>query len=195
MERKITTDSFLWDEFRSGNDKAFSKIYEIFVDVLYRYCMKFTSDEELVKDCIQEFFVDIYESRQRLGSTDNIKFYMLKSIKRRLFILLRTQGVHASLSQTEMPFNILYAPNDEMYTEEQINHKQKAVQQALAELTPRQKEAIYLRYMSMMTYEEICQIMDMNYQSARNLIFRAVEKMRVALAQTNLTLFLILRHC
>jgi RNA polymerase sigma factor (sigma-70 family) len=112
-----------------------------------------------------------------------------------LFILLRAQGAYASLSQTDMPFNIIYAANDEMYSEENFHHKKKAVQRALAELTPRQKEAIYLRYMNRMSYEEICQIMDMNYQSARNLIFRAVEKMRLALAQTNFTLLLVLKHC
>jgi RNA polymerase sigma factor (sigma-70 family) len=116
----------------------------------------------------------------------------------RHFAVVSAWANRASTARNNIAFwarTIIYAANDEMYSEENFHHKKKAVQRALAELTPRQKEAIYLRYMNRMSYEEICQIMDMNYQSARNLIFRAVEKMRLALAQTNFTLLLVLKHC
>jgi RNA polymerase sigma factor (sigma-70 family) len=45
-------------------------------------------------------------------------------------------------------------------------------------LNPREKEAIYLRYKMGLPYEEVARMLDVNYQSARNLIYRAVSKIR-----------------
>ena len=45
-------------------------------------------------------------------------------------------------------------------------------------LTERQKEIVYLRFIHDMTIDEIAQIMDMNTQSARNLISRSLQKLR-----------------
>ncbi|MDP4228077.1 MAG: sigma-70 family RNA polymerase sigma factor [Bacteroidota bacterium] len=169
-----TSDSYLWDEFRLGDDQAFVEIYKKFVDVLYRYGLKFTADDQLVKDCVQELFIDLYERRGNLGESDNIKFYLLVSLKRRLIKILRSKNIYSSLSQEDIPFLIVYSPEDETLKEEQMELMNKT----LNELTPRQKEAIYLRFMNGLSYEEICEIMAMNYQSIRNLIFRAEEKMR-----------------
>lgn len=184
-----TSDSCLWDEFRSGDDQAFVEIYRKFVDVLYRYGLKFTADDQLVKDCVQELFIDLYERRGNLGESDNIKFYLLVSLKRRLIKILRSKNIYSSLSQEDIPFLIVYSPEDENLREEQI----KLMNQTLNELTPRQKEAIYLRFMNGLSYEEICEIMAMNYQSVRNLIFRAEEKMRGIISKSQILLFLVLK--
>ncbi|WP_370526826.1 sigma factor-like helix-turn-helix DNA-binding protein [Bacteroides sp. 51] len=37
---------------------------------------------------------------------------------------------------------------------------------------------IYLEFLHQMSYEEIVQVMDMSEQAARNLTYRAMEKMR-----------------
>lgn len=184
-----TSDSCLWNKFRSGDDQAFVEIYRKFVDVLYCYGLKFTADDQLVKDCVQELFIDLYEKRGNLGESDNIKFYLLVSLKRRLIKILRSKNIYSSLSQDDIPFQIVYSPEDESLKEEQMELMNKT----LNELTPRQKEAIYLRFMNGLSYEEICEIMAMNYQSVRNLIFRAEEKMRGIISKSQILLFLLLR--
>lgn len=45
-------------------------------------------------------------------------------------------------------------------------------------LNPRQEEALYLRLQLELSYEEISQLLGINYQSARNLIYRAISKVR-----------------
>ena len=48
----------------------------------------------------------------------------------------------------------------------------------LNKLTSRQREAVTLYYIEERKYEEICEIMDINYQSLRNLIHRSLTKLR-----------------
>lgn len=185
-------DHYLWNDFRSGNDQAFEKIYTIFVDILYRYGQKFTKDDQLVKDCIQELFIEIYHRRNHLGQTNNIKLYLLKSLKRSILKSLRTNIEFSSIDDAGIPFLIAYSDNDNNLEEEQNTLKTTAIEKALAELTPRQKEAIYLRYYIGLPYEEIGEILDLNYQSVRNLVFRAVEKLRIVLSNSNLILFTLI---
>ena len=52
---------------------------------------------------------------------------------------------------------------------------------ALEGLTKRQQEILYLKYYNDLDYHAIGEIMDLNYQSARNLAFRALEALRALL--------------
>ena len=49
---------------------------------------------------------------------------------------------------------------------------------ALDELSPRQREIIYLRFYQNLSYEEIADIMDLNYQTSRNLLYKAIRSLR-----------------
>lgn len=191
----VNSDSYLWDEFRSGNEQAFVKIYTIFVDVLFRYGTKFTNDDQLVKDCIQELFIDIYTRRKHLGPTNNIKLYLLKSIKRSILRTINSKSEFLSIDQTEAPFLISYSYSEDISPEEETSQRSAAIQKALTELTPRQQEAVYLRFNMGLSYNDICEAMEMNNQSVRNLVFRAIEKMRNILSGYNLLLFHILKYC
>ena len=57
-------------------------------------------------------------------------------------------------------------------------------------LTGRQKEIIYLRFVHEMSFEEISEIMEINIQSARNLLTRSMEKLRKEVSSTTILFFI-----
>ena len=63
----------------------------------------------------------------------------------------------------------------------------------LESLTPRQKEVLYYRYMKNLTYDEIGEIMQMNYQSTLNLIQRSIKKLRETFAESKVYLSIIIQ--
>ena len=70
-----------------------------------------------------------------------------------------------------------YIKNEKM---DIYNNKVKAL---LKELSARQREAITLYYIEERKYDDICDIMNINYQSLRNLIHRGLTKLRVVTSQ------------
>ncbi len=186
-----SNDCELWDSFREGNDKAFSEIFNKHVQMLFRYGVKFISDEEMVKDTIQELFVKLYHNRQNLGSTDNINLYLFRALKNKLIDALYSQKDTVSLSSTVLPFEI--ANPEEPDTEDDWDRivQKFRLNKGLQALTARQREAIYLRYTMDLSLEEISSLLEMNYQSVRNLIHRSVEKLRKELV-LNLALIIYL---
>ncbi|MCL4483994.1 MAG: hypothetical protein M1445_15515, partial [Bacteroidetes bacterium] len=68
MERKqiILSDKELWIDFISGNNDAFKTIYEKYFPELFKYGCYFSDDEDLVKDCIQDLFINLFNYRLKL---------------------------------------------------------------------------------------------------------------------------------
>jgi RNA polymerase sigma factor (sigma-70 family) len=156
---------------------SLSVLYQEQVDALYSYGCKFTADRGLVKDCIHDVFVKLYE-KEDISAIRNLKFYLLRSFKNRLLDeLSRVQPENID----EATFSYLHEVSDESRLLE-INETEQLlkdyVEKIFENLTGRQKEAIYLYYIEELTYEEICEMLGMNYQSVRNLIHRALIRLR-----------------
>lgn len=175
MENEIAEN---WKRFREGDQKSFTNLFALTSNRLFCYGMKFTNDEELVKDCIQDLFLKIFQARLVLPPIDNPMFYLLTSLKNILIDTLSRVENITYFSPQQMPFYVtfIYGPDEE--GNEADDETKERFDQAVALLSERQKEAIYLRYQSELSYDEIAKLLNINYQSARNLIHRAIEKIR-----------------
>jgi len=71
--------------------------------------------------------------------------------------------------------------NSYILDESSLNNVRK-VQILMDELTPRQRQVFTLYYIEQRKYEDICDIMQMNYHSVRNLVHRGMLKLRAAVA-------------
>ena len=156
----------MWNRFMAGDDDAYASLYEEYVQDLYQYGLCFTSDTELVKDCIQDLFVYLYANRSHLEISCQVKTYLLVSLKHNICrSLLRSQK---------------YDSIDQFIEDESLHNETHQVQKMLSVLTPRQKEIMYYRFVQELPMEDICRLMDLNYQSAQNLIQRSLKKIREA---------------
>lgn len=176
-----------WQQFISGDDDSYSWIYTTYARKLYQYGLCFTSDTELVKDCMQDIFVYLYNNRAKLGFCDNIKFYLFSAFKNNLIKAIHKESVSEDLVD-DFPFLIELTVEEQYIQDEQYANESRKVETLLALLSSRQKEIIYYRFIQGMSMEEICELMDLNYQSAQNLIQRSLKKMRTS--SVDMTLFL-----
>jgi len=78
------SDLLLWKSFKSGSESAFIFIYEHNFEMLYSYGRRLTNNEDVIKDAIQDLFIELRKNRENLGDTDSIKFYLFKCLKRRI---------------------------------------------------------------------------------------------------------------
>jgi len=148
---------------------------------MYRYGMSLVSaSEAFVLDCVHDVFTEIWVKRTRLSTPANVRHYLLKALKTRIIHLLeRKERPFQPLTETD--YDALWTePNDlELLEElEAANSRKDRLQRLIAQLPPRQQEALKLRFVENMNYDQIGDVMEVNHQSAKNLVFRAVEKLR-----------------
>ncbi len=190
------SDHELWEDFRKGENYALSHIYYSYIDRLYQYCRKFSNDNELVKDIIQDLFFDLIRTRKNLGPTDNIYYYLIKALRRRMLCSpndakkIKTYG-----ELNKMPFaNIIFSAEDEFIQKEELTIKGKMIRNALNGLSPKQREIIYYRFTCNFEYDQICEIMSIKYDTARKMVFRALQSLREQLVDSFILLFYLQSH-
>lgn len=176
-------DELLWENFLAGSDKAYTEIYKRYIGEVFSYGLRFTSDVELLEDCLQDVFVKIYSNRSNLGKTDNIKLYLYTALKNTLFNVFQKDKTSYHIDTLEPVFTVEYSPEDRLIADEWEQEQKDKMNLLLETLTPRQKEVIFYRYMEGMKIEEICKIMDMNYQSVLNLVQRSIKKIKSTLPE------------
>jgi RNA polymerase sigma factor (sigma-70 family) len=179
-QKQKQEDEKIWNDFRAGDNQAYATIYRTYAKQLLAYGMRFSTDRELVKDCVQNVFVHIYEIRSRLKETDNIKLFLFIALKNSLFRLFEKEQEFSRIDTLEPVFSVDYSNEDQLEEEENDREREEKVLRIFEALTPRQKEVIYYRYMEEMDFDEISKIMQMNYISLQNLIQRSINKARKA---------------
>ncbi|GAB3647223.1 sigma-70 family RNA polymerase sigma factor [Echinicola sediminis] len=177
-------DKEVWNLFRNGCESSFIRIYETYVAELYDYGAKFCKDSELVKDAVQDLFIEIRTNRKNLGNTGSIKFYLYKALRRKI-IRENKKWLHKILpldhhSDFELEFSHEHLLINKQIKEEQTQQLNKALEQ----LTARQKEMIYYYFFEDMEYEQIKELMHFsNIKATRNLLYRTIDHLKSALAE------------
>lgn len=184
-------DKKIWDDFRKGENYALSHIYFQHVQMLYRYGKKFSQDDELIKDTIQDLFFDLIRTRKNLGETDNICFYLMASFRRKLAKSGNKKIQLEYSGDQELTAEIVYSAEHELIDKEELSEREKAVKKALAELSPRQREILYYKFTCNFDYDQICEIMKLQYDSARKQVSRALKVMKEMLSGSDLFIFFL----
>lgn len=177
--KKIEIDSSKsWLRFLEGDRDALGSLFRLFFSELLAYGRKFIPSDDLVKDHIQNLFVRLWEKRSQLRAVGNVKVYLLISLKHDLLQSLKAEKPRKELDERMDAGWFEISVEDFMVEKEQEAELAQKVASCLAQLTARQREVIYLRFYHNFDFPNIAEIMDMNIQSVRNLLFRTLEKIR-----------------
>lgn len=168
-------DEVLWEAIQAGDSNAFKALYEKYVDLLFNYGRKMSSEKSLVQDSMQDTFRVIWEKR----ATIVIK----RSIKQYIFTIFRRDLV-AKIQHQQLMTSLVYEPDFDISIEYKIildegqQQLRKNLDQAISTLTNRQKEILFLRYYENLTYDEIAELMDLNQNSMYKLLSAAISRLK-----------------
>lgn len=169
--------------YRQGDQNAFMSLYDMYAEMLLNYGLCITSDKELVKDCVQDVFIKLISKSQDLQVT-KVTSYLLISLRNRLLDEFRRKNYMTETAVEDIRISsttVEDVENSYILDESSLNNVRK-VQILMDEQTPRQRQVFTLYYIEQRKYEDICDIMQMNYHSVRNLVHRGMLKLRAAVA-------------
>ncbi len=169
----------LWLLCLEGNREAFKEMYCRFYSLLYHYGLKLVSDKELVKDCIQDIFIKIIQNHSALSPTLNVRGYLIKTLRNKIFDTLEKERSSDALDDYADKF----VAEDVFADGKEPDLHSKLLMHAFSELSSRQQEIIYLYYVNELRHEDIAEILGINYQSSKNLLFRSLSKLKKAYSE------------
>lgn len=162
---------------------------------LLNYGFKFVKDDAFVKDCIQEVFIDLWNSRQRVAEPVHVKAYLLVSLRRKIIRNRRSIRLADDLAIAigdDYAFSIEFSPEWWMIQEETLARKAQLVSEMLDALPVRQREVIYLKYYQELSREEISAMLSITPQTVSNLLQMAYGQLRKRLSPSAISTLLAL---
>jgi len=198
MQKPLNEEALCWLRFKDGDREAFATLYKQHSIALIAYGVKLCPDKDLLKDQIQELFVELWNTRKNLSPTDSVRFYLLKALRYKLIRLEKKR--HTSSRPYPLTPELAYAGHEDPVETAIVNKETKEsylilLTRAVKDLPLRQQEAIQLRFYQGLSNEQIAELMHMNYQSVSNLIYRALSRLKDSMkapAKTTILMILLL---
>ncbi len=181
-----------WLRIESGDQHAYAEVYRFLYRRFYNYGKKFTSDDSLIEDAIQETLLSIWDKRAKLSSIEYVSTYFYTSFRYVLFGKLKQQRqILLSDPDTNEPDfsidNIIVNNETDAALKEQL-------QKALATLTARQREAIFLRFYEGLSYEEVAAVLNITPKATYKIMARALQQLRESLPFFSGTIIFLLSY-
>ena len=158
---------------------ALAKIYDLHVDALYNFGNKICQDANVVEDAIHDLFADVWKYREKLTAAKSIRAYLYASLRRKI---VKEQTKNVAKLRYDYRWDELNLSTQSVETihieKEDSDEQLKKLRANLNNLSPRQYEAIILKFYDDLSYYDISIIMEMNEQSVRNLVQRGLEQLR-----------------
>jgi len=179
-----TKETQVWNNLKKGSISALESLYTLYVDKLFAYGLKVSSDRELIQDEIHNLFLDLYKYREKLSNVVNIETYLIVSLKRKLYKHndYRSNSLEDEIKHiTNIPSNanLTVASHEEVIIEgENENSKLMMLRRIMDNLTNRQKKILLLRFNQEKSYEEISRELGLSVASARTLFYRTLKTIR-----------------
>jgi RNA polymerase sigma factor (sigma-70 family) len=169
----------VWARFRSGDRFAFGEIYEAFIDSLYAYGCKITRDHELVKDCIQDVFLELQRLSPNLSRPEYLEFYLFKSLRNALVHRFKENKRTVALQNPEVSaFDLKFNIEQNMFDLESENLRIEKLKSILQTLDPKKRELLFLKFNTNLNYVEIGQLLNLNPDTVKKQMYRMLDQLR-----------------
>jgi RNA polymerase sigma factor (sigma-70 family) len=177
---KSLDETVLWDNFKNGNELAFSILYKRYIQRLYNYGMHNCRDKDLVLDCVQELFTHLWERRETVSSVGSVNFYLLKSLRRLIASKVAAQKKFFNPFPKNASHHFEFIPSVEQFLIDGEFKSQQAesLRNGMKALSKRQREALFLKFYNELSYHEVASIMEVRVDSVYNLISKAIDTLR-----------------
>lgn len=182
-----------WLLLKNGSADGLESLYMLYSNSLYNYGSKFSLDKDLIKECIQELFVNIWTRRDFISNPADVKNYLFKSFRLSVFKKISLLQKHKEYVETEdYPFSITLSIEDIIVEGEKKEELRKRLEPALQKLTDRQKEAVFLKFYENLSYDEIAGVMGISVKATYKLMARSMGFLRENLSKDEFLILLSL---
>ncbi len=177
----------LWRNIRTGDKHCFNSLFREYYSELYYYGIKIVPAPDFVKECIQEVFIRVWETRNTLADVENVKAYLIVCLRRMILVQKKKNTRKESVEIGQLENSVFFFDVSEFEKHEEIpDQLRQVLLTAINSLTVKQRELIMLFFYHELGYPEIAQITGISIPAVRNLMYRTLIHLRESIGETSL---------
>lgn len=150
---------------------------------LYRFALRLVGNEDEAKDVVQEVFIRVWNGREQMDEIQNMEAWCMRITKNLSLDRIRVLNRRKSESIDEV-FDIRHEALTPHETTE-IHESMQNISQLMAGLPEKQRHIMHLRDIEGYSYNEICDILELDMNQVKVNLFRARNTVREKLIKAN----------
>jgi RNA polymerase sigma-70 factor (ECF subfamily) len=171
----------LWAGVQQQDYQSLTDLYRQLYTDLINFGLLFGHDGSATKDAVNQIFLEIWERGKDLPPVENVRSYLITYLRRKLLREYEHNSRFSELTDSELVSQRSY--EEFLVQTQQEEHIRQRLRAALAQLTPRQKELIEMRFFRGLSNDSICQETGMHINTVYNTISSALKILRQILGQ------------
>lgn len=172
-------DRSLWNRLIEGDKSALGELFDFYAMDLFSYGFRIRNERELVKDTVQDVFVELWARHPRLSPDVKVKFYLYKCVRNAL-------SGHRERNNTislDFPDELLLTESEPsaeavMVAQENTSLEKQQLHRIISRLSEREREVITLKYYSGLKLKDIAALLELREQTVANTLQNALTKLR-----------------
>lgn len=148
---------------------------------LFRFALRFLGNEEDAKDIVQEVFIKVWNSRHDVQEVQNWEAWCMRLTRNLSIDRIRLMN-RKQTRPIEESYHVLHDALSPHETTE-IDESMQKIAEMIQALPEKQKQVIHLRDVEGYSYQEICEILELDMNQVKVNLFRARNAVREKLAK------------
>jgi RNA polymerase sigma factor (sigma-70 family) len=183
MKQKDLEIAKNWKLLAEGEQQGLYDCFNLFYDDLYRLGMSLYRNVQLIKESIQNLFLELWQIKHKLAAVENIKQYVFTIFKRIIYKTnlkyhIKDSSNGCDLETLGEKYITVNSYEEILIASEEDELKSIRLRHALKSLSPRQKEIIQLRYYECLSFKEIALKTMLTERTVYNTLHNAVNVLR-----------------
>jgi RNA polymerase sigma-70 factor, ECF subfamily len=171
---ETSSDEILVERIAAGNKLAMQALFARHRTSVYRWLLRFVSNETLAEDLMSEVFLDVWRQAARFECRSSVSTWLL-SIARHKALSARRRRTEAELDEKIQATVADPADDPEVALGEK--DRDEVLRRALTRLSPEHRQVIDLVYYHEKSVDEVAQILDVPPATVKTRMFYARKKL------------------
>lgn len=150
---------------------------------LFRFAFRLLGSSEEAKDVVQEVFIKVWNGRDQMATIDNMEAWCMRITRNLSLDKIRARQRKAT-DPIEQSFDV---QQDTQTPHEAAENKEnmQRIGQLIASLPEKQRQVMHLRDIEGYSYNEICEILELDMNQVKVNLFRARNAVREKFVKIN----------
>jgi RNA polymerase sigma-70 factor (ECF subfamily) len=172
-----TRDKFLFSLISKGDRNAFNILFEYYYSGLTVYANQFLNNLKDSEEIVQDTFLKIWESHEKLHIHSSVRDYLFKAVKNKCLDFIKHQNVSRNFLEAEKN-NESVTENYNLFVEHELR---EMINATLDKLPVECRKVFVLSRIQDLKYKEIAKELGISVKTVENQISKALKIFRKAL--------------
>lgn len=182
-------EKLLFSQVATGDERAFSTLFGLYLSRLYPFIIKFTRSEQAAQEIIQETFIRVWLNRDKLGEIANPGGWLFKVASNECYTYARKKVLTNRFSQ---PLSLESETVDTTHEWMDLKELNQLIGQAVDQLPAQRKKIYQMSRDQGKSIPEIAEALQLSPNTVKNALVTSLRSVREYLAQSGVTLTILL---